>query len=368
MNMPKKKQRKPIPRFETEDQEREFWASHDSTEYLDWSGAKHVTFSQLRPSTQMPGRWCTVAPLHAWDIDVHLDEPVHLGRGVTLSHVPDWLTEERIIRHLSDYHREQLIHNIRFVLMLEYDADSLGDPDTEWQGQKPRSKQDRALELFQLANLALWLVYPSSIGFDFVIDLDCPANTWSFRHVSEVPRLIPYERDCDHQFIKRDLDLARELYGSLTDLPRDGAAWIAVHALWKALVAEWWEVRYLLLWVGLEALFGPEDAREITYRLFQRIAFFLASDRKEAQGLFKAATASYSWRSRVVHGMRLTKLSAKKSEEIMLEAEDFLRKTLNRLLRKHGLARTFSGKEREHYLDNLIFSFWSPNNGMEPTR
>jgi hypothetical protein len=368
MNMPKKKQPKPIPRFETEDQEREFWASHDSTEYLDWSEAKHITFSQLRPSTQMPGRWCTVAPLHARDLDMHLDEPVHLGRGVTLSYVPDWLTEERIIKHLSDHQREQLSHNIRFVLMLEYGADSLNDPDTEWQGQKPRSKQDRALELLQLANLALWLVHPTSTGFDFAIDLDCPANTWSFRRVSEVPRLIPYERDCDQQFTKRDLELARELYGSLIDLPRDGAAWVAVHALWKALVAESWEVRYLLLWVGLEALFGPEDAREITYRLSQRIAFFLASDRKEAQRLFKAATASYGWRSRAVHGMRLTKLSAEKSGEIMLEAEDFLRKALNRLLRERELVKTFSSKEREHHLDNLIFSFWSSNKGMESTR
>jgi hypothetical protein len=36
---------KPIPKFESEDEEREFWATHDSTEYVDWSRAKPTTFS-----------------------------------------------------------------------------------------------------------------------------------------------------------------------------------------------------------------------------------------------------------------------------------------------------------------------------------
>ena len=31
---------KPIPEFKTEDEEREFWASHDSTDYIDWSKAE----------------------------------------------------------------------------------------------------------------------------------------------------------------------------------------------------------------------------------------------------------------------------------------------------------------------------------------
>ena len=31
---------KPIPKFASEDEEREFWATHDSTEYVDWSEAQ----------------------------------------------------------------------------------------------------------------------------------------------------------------------------------------------------------------------------------------------------------------------------------------------------------------------------------------
>lgn len=41
---------KELPRFQTEQEEREFWQDHDSTEYLDWSKGKHTTFPSLKPS------------------------------------------------------------------------------------------------------------------------------------------------------------------------------------------------------------------------------------------------------------------------------------------------------------------------------
>ena len=49
--MPKKR-RKPIPRFRTEAAEREFWLTHDTSEYLDWSKARQVVFPNLHPSTE----------------------------------------------------------------------------------------------------------------------------------------------------------------------------------------------------------------------------------------------------------------------------------------------------------------------------
>ena len=42
--------RKRLPRFESEDQERAFWASHDSTDYVDWTKAARVKLPALRPS------------------------------------------------------------------------------------------------------------------------------------------------------------------------------------------------------------------------------------------------------------------------------------------------------------------------------
>jgi predicted DNA binding CopG/RHH family protein len=42
-----------MPKFETEDQEREFWASADSTEYVNWRQARAVKLTNLRPTTRV---------------------------------------------------------------------------------------------------------------------------------------------------------------------------------------------------------------------------------------------------------------------------------------------------------------------------
>ena len=42
--------KKQIPQFKNEDQEREFWSSHDSTDHIDWKKAKRAAFSNLKPT------------------------------------------------------------------------------------------------------------------------------------------------------------------------------------------------------------------------------------------------------------------------------------------------------------------------------
>ena len=48
----KASQLKPTPRFKTEAEERAFWETHDSTTYVDWSGAEKVVLPNLKPTTQ----------------------------------------------------------------------------------------------------------------------------------------------------------------------------------------------------------------------------------------------------------------------------------------------------------------------------
>ena len=38
--------------FKTEDEEREFWSTHDSTEFVDWTKARRVVLSNLKPSVK----------------------------------------------------------------------------------------------------------------------------------------------------------------------------------------------------------------------------------------------------------------------------------------------------------------------------
>jgi len=45
-----KSMKRKLPKFRSEDEEREFWATHDSTDYVDWARARRVVFPNLRPS------------------------------------------------------------------------------------------------------------------------------------------------------------------------------------------------------------------------------------------------------------------------------------------------------------------------------
>jgi predicted DNA binding CopG/RHH family protein len=43
---------KKIPKFKSDDKERDFWESEDSTEYIDWEKAERIVFPKLKPSTK----------------------------------------------------------------------------------------------------------------------------------------------------------------------------------------------------------------------------------------------------------------------------------------------------------------------------
>ena len=48
-----KKKLKPIPRFKNEDEERDFWVTHDTTEYFDMDKAiVNPVFPNLKPSSR----------------------------------------------------------------------------------------------------------------------------------------------------------------------------------------------------------------------------------------------------------------------------------------------------------------------------
>ncbi len=47
-----KRSLKPIPEFASEADEREFWETHDSAGYVDWSKATVVSLPNLKPSTE----------------------------------------------------------------------------------------------------------------------------------------------------------------------------------------------------------------------------------------------------------------------------------------------------------------------------
>ncbi len=46
------KKLKKLPRFKSEKEEFDFWSTHDSTQYVDYSEAKRAVFPRLKPSTR----------------------------------------------------------------------------------------------------------------------------------------------------------------------------------------------------------------------------------------------------------------------------------------------------------------------------
>lgn len=49
---PAMKARKAAPRFKSEREERAFWDTHDTTEFVDWDAARVTTLPRLKPSTR----------------------------------------------------------------------------------------------------------------------------------------------------------------------------------------------------------------------------------------------------------------------------------------------------------------------------
>lgn len=47
-----KKRLKKLPKFKNEDEEREFWDTHSSVDYFDWSKAKIGIFPNLKPTSR----------------------------------------------------------------------------------------------------------------------------------------------------------------------------------------------------------------------------------------------------------------------------------------------------------------------------
>ena len=43
---------KTVPNFNSESEEREFWESHDSSAFVDWTKAESVSMPNLKPSTK----------------------------------------------------------------------------------------------------------------------------------------------------------------------------------------------------------------------------------------------------------------------------------------------------------------------------
>lgn len=77
----------PVPEFKNEDEEFEFWSTHDTTDYFDWSKAEHLSFPNLKPTNE---------------IDLKLKEMLVMRDIERLAKQQRTSKRELIVRYLSD--------------------------------------------------------------------------------------------------------------------------------------------------------------------------------------------------------------------------------------------------------------------------
>jgi len=291
----------------------------------------------------------TVVPIQ--NVKLEPEQRFEFAGGVVLAATPPWVPKEKMLERLSEWDRKA-VQECPAALIAIYEAAALGDPDPAWVGAEPKSIQESKYELCVLANLALWLSRPSPVHFAVVLHAPELGAEPIGQRVSRHSPLLCHPADVASRITLDDIALAMRLHTTLAAVARDTSIWTAIRATWSSLQLNVEHIRYALLWVALEALFGPDDAREMTFRLSQRMALFLAKDRAEAKDLFATAKHGYGFRSKIVHGRWKEEPDGLAR---MAEAEGLVRRSFLRILLEQPFTEAFAGRGREAFLDNLAF-------------
>jgi hypothetical protein len=244
---------------------------------------------------------------------------------------------------LREQLREDMDAGEQHCIDVEYETDALG------------SRQRTAADEIFSAYLALWLARPTGLSFDVIVHAAHHSTEWVTRQIVPYNRALTLPQYMGDSFTEDDLGLAKKLFVILQSVSPRGPVHMAVQATKKALVEGSWEIRFLLFWIAVECLFGPEDGREISFRLSQRVALFTETDGAQARELFVKVKKSYAWRSKIVHGLRMAKLQGDESGVLLDELEQLVRRSLSAVLANTSVASTFDGEARENYLDSLAF-------------
>jgi len=265
-----------------------------------------------------------------------------LGFGVSIGPTPAWARNETITRYLSFRQRYQLEHYRDRALVME----SASQGDTAWQP---------LLQRYWLVNLALWLVKPTSLTCEFVVIAGNCGGTWEEKHDQDVDPLYIFDDLRHSHYNEHDLLQAAALLKALESLPDNGAVRAAVHMTWTALASRHWHVRYLLLWVALEGIFGPQELGETTYQIAIRLAKFIGASDDERMELYRLNKRSYQIRSSIVHSINLpSKKVGDAAKSARLHTETCVRRAFMKILGDAALMNVLSGKDRDKYFATLI--------------
>ncbi|MBI3455496.1 MAG: hypothetical protein HY002_06895 [Candidatus Rokubacteria bacterium] len=286
---------------------------------------------------------------------------IDLANGVMLGSIPDWLRAAEMETEEQPNLRWPYVRAVTglpmFVLFQQYDAEGPDDLDDTWNDPDERMTKGRtASDRLMVANLAVWLVQPkTTLRFGDVLHVGQRADgAWRIRSLLHPAPFRPEVDRAGTPTLTGDhLAEVRVLNGIIGGLTRHGPLWTALRSLWGALTEGWFHNRYMLLWIAMEALFGPKGRSEITRRLARNLSLFMAANAQEQTTLWAAARQDYDQRSGIAHG-EIGRVQRTEWVELILRAEDWLRPALVRILRDRDLRETFSDQtHRQVFFANL---------------
>jgi len=106
---------------------------------------------------------------------------------------------------------------------------------------------------------------------------------------------------------------------------------------------------------AFETIFST-DSSELTYKLSERVSFFLKDERSKIE-TFKALKSAYSIRSKLTHGDVLSPKQINDIYDIAKVTDEILRLALNKIIWDDKLSSIFDSKNEEvdRYFEELIF-------------
>jgi hypothetical protein len=161
----------------------------------------------------------TLVPLH--NLDLPPGTRIPFGNGFVLQDTPAWVKADKETLAGINRNDRNLVLDGKHALVAEYEAPSLGHPDPDWKGAKPKSIQELKFQSAMLASLAIWLRQPSIVCFTVCFHalseiggrpLDSPVIVCTRSHDA----LQCHRRDGDNSVTLSHIVKAGELHAALS--------------------------------------------------------------------------------------------------------------------------------------------------------
>jgi hypothetical protein len=293
-----------------------------------------------------------VAPIdHLWNFSGSERSEIDLGNGIVVA-LPgsQWLPKE-IEDQLENQEIDDVVYrSAAFVANIDPSI-----PLREFRESGLVEHEAAAILGIDNANLAMWLAKPSNARTKRIYFLERGNSSWRLVASSRRDPIFPHSAYSNDLCFEADLDRARSLHLSIASLADDSPVAIALSAFGASLRQQGWPLRYSLAWITLEALFGVNSPGELSFRLCQRLALFLETEPNAREARFKEFKKLYKFRSLVVHGLKMSKISYEEQNDSMLKMERAVQSVTLQILEDKALLETFQSNERDQYLDRLAF-------------